>query len=220
MFILYSNIKMVYFTYSLNLFHFFPRPTDTVKSVQGERWQSNQLFPAGLRLTLLNWAVLKWSSPQDDASRTPRLPPVLNTLWERLSSPRIQKMTSPVTKAMIESYALMVMVMGTFFVYFCGMVWAFCNPKLSGAEEECVAGKQAVEHGDDRSLCAPNPPERHFRCACAQVPAPPYTAQGLTQTTYVNFWDDTDSLLADCNAFCREDLGINNQIGSSRSWIS
>ncbi|CAK6955182.1 hypothetical protein KUCAC02_023021 [Scomber scombrus] len=129
-------------------------------------------------------------------------------------------MTSPVTKAMIESYALMVMVMGTFFVYFCGMVWAFCNPKLSGAEEEeeaeeeeCGTGKQVAEHGDHGLVCAPYPPpEQNFRCACAHPPAPPYTAEGLTQTTYVNFWDDTDSLLSDCTAFCREDHGINNQI--------
>ncbi|KAL7397415.1 hypothetical protein ABVT39_021661 [Epinephelus coioides] len=130
-------------------------------------------------------------------------------------------MTSPVTKAMIESYALMVMVMGTFFVYLCGMVWAFCNPKLSGEEEEeeeeeCGTGNQAAAHGDHCWLCAPHPPERNFRCA--HVPAPPYTAEGLTQTTYVNFWDDTDSLLSDCTAFCREDHGINNQIGQSPSW--
>ncbi|KAM7410252.1 hypothetical protein PAMA_001613 [Pampus argenteus] len=92
-------------------------------------------------------------------------------------------MTSPVTKAMIESYALMVMVMGTFFVYFCGMVWAFCNPKLSGAEEECEAGKQAAGHGDHCWVCAPHPPpERDF------------------------------SLLSDCTAVCREDHGIYNQI--------
>lgn len=131
--------------------------------------------------------------------------------------PAHPKMTSPVTKAMIESYALMVMVMGTFFVYFCGMVWAFCNPKLSGVEEECETGTQAAEHGDERWVCAPNPPERSFRCACAHVPAPPYTAEGLAQTTYVNFWDETDSLLSDCAAFCLEDLGINNQIGNSPS---
>lgn len=130
-------------------------------------------------------------------------------------------MTSAVTKAMIESYALMVMVMGTFFVYFCGMVWAFCNPKLSGSEdEECETGKQAAEHGDDCWVCAPNPPERSYRCACTHLPAPPYTAEGLTQTTYINFWDDTDSLLSDCTAFCREDHGINNQIGQSPSWTT
>ncbi|KAK5930945.1 hypothetical protein CgunFtcFv8_027139 [Champsocephalus gunnari] len=129
-------------------------------------------------------------------------------------------MTSPVTKAMIESYALMVMVMGSFFVYFCGMVWAFCNPKLSGAEEECVAGKQAAEPGDDCWFNAPNPPERNFRCVCTHLPAPLYTAEGLTQTTYVNFWDDTDSLMSDCNAFCREDHGINNHIGHSPSWTA
>ncbi len=128
-------------------------------------------------------------------------------------------MTSPVTKAMIESYALMVMVMGTFFVYFCGMVWAFCNPKLSAAEEEeeeeeeeCGTGNQAAEHGDDSWVCAMHPPERNFRCVCTHLPAPPYTAEALTQTTYVNFWDDTDSLLSDCTAFCREDHGINNLI--------
>lgn len=116
---------------------------------------------------------------------------------------------------MIESYALMVMVRGTFFLYFCGMVWAFCNPKLSGAEE--ASGKHAAEHGDDCWVCATNHPQRKFRCACTHLPAPPYTAEGLTQTTYVNFWDDNDSLLSDCTTFCREDHGINNQIGSSPS---
>lgn len=133
-------------------------------------------------------------------------------------------MTSPVAKAMIESYALMVMVMGTFFVYFCGMVWAFCNPKLSGSEEEVVAEEvvedEAGKRGDVGWICAPNPPERHFRCACTHVPAPPYSAPGLAQTTYINFWDDTDSLLSDCTAFCREDQGINNRIGASPSWTA
>lgn len=44
-----------------------------------------------------------------------------------------------VTEALIESYALMLLVMSAFFLYFCGMVWAFCNPKLSGIAEgtEC-----------------------------------------------------------------------------------
>lgn len=134
--------------------------------------------------------------------------------------PAHQKMTSSVTKAMIESYALMVMVMGTFFLYFCGMVWAFCNPKLSGAEEESGTGRQAAEHGDDCRVCATHHPERKFTCTCTRVPAPPDTAEGLTQTTYVNFRDDTDSLLSDCTAFCRENHGINNQIGSSPSWTA
>lgn len=47
-------------------------------------------------------------------------------------------MPNVVTEALIESYALMFLVMSAFFVYFCGMVWAFCNPKLSGIEDtEC-----------------------------------------------------------------------------------
>lgn len=46
---------------------------------------------------------------------------------------------------MLDSYVLMVLVMGSFFLYFCGMVWAFCNPKLSGAEEECEADRQTEE---------------------------------------------------------------------------
>ncbi len=137
-----------------------------------------------------------------------------------INIPARPKMTSPVTKAMMESYALMLMVMGTFFVYFCGMVWAFCNPKLSGAEEECKAGEQAAEHGHTRGVSAPDRPERDFMCACAHVAAPPYGAEGLTQTTYVNFWDDTDSLLSDCAAFGREDLGLNNRIGNSPSWTA
>lgn len=125
-------------------------------------------------------------------------------------------MTSPVTKAMVESYALMVMVMGTFFLYFCGMVWAFCNPKLSGADEESGTGKQTANHGDHCWLCAPHPPEQNFRCAFA----PPYNAEGLTQSTYIKFWDDTDSLLSNCTAFCREDRGNINRIGESSSWTA
>lgn len=120
---------------------------------------------------------------------------------------------------MIESYALMILVMGTFFVYFCGMVWAFCNPKLSGAEEECASGNEAADQEDAGWVCASNPPEGNLRCARGHLPpAPPYTAEGLTQTTYVNFWDDTDSLLSDCTAFCRENQGINNHVGYSASW--
>jgi len=45
-------------------------------------------------------------------------------------------MPNVVTEAIIESYALMFLVMSAFFVYFCGMVWAFCNPKLSSFAEE------------------------------------------------------------------------------------
>ncbi|CAJ1060183.1 hypothetical protein KUCAC02_023021 [Xyrichtys novacula] len=128
-------------------------------------------------------------------------------------------MTSPVTKAMIESYALMVLVMGTFFVYFCGMVWAFCNPKLSGEEEEeCETEKRAQEHGDDW-ICASSPPEYNRRCACTHRPAPPSAAGGLTHSTSVKTWDDTDSLLLDFPAICREDHGVHNQIGYSPSWM-
>lgn len=54
----------------------------------------------------------------------------------RILSLKLPEMSHAVTEAMIESYALMILVMLTFFVYFCGMVWAFCNPKLSGLEEE------------------------------------------------------------------------------------
>ncbi|KAG7513829.1 hypothetical protein JOB18_017747 [Solea senegalensis] len=118
---------------------------------------------------------------------------------------------------MMESYALMVLVMGTFFIYFCGMVWAFCNPKLSGAEEESATGRQAAAHGDDS--CASNPAERNPRCVCAHV-APPYTTEEIapfTQTTYVNFCDDTNSLLSQCSALCREDHGLYSQSGFSSS---
>ncbi|CAG04836.1 unnamed protein product [Tetraodon nigroviridis] len=77
-------------------------------------------------------------------------------------------MTSPVNQAMLDAYVLMVLVMGTFFLYFCGMVWAFCNPKLSGAEEECETDKQVVEYA-----VRPSAAEEH------------------TRSTYVKFWDDT-----------------------------
>lgn len=148
----------------------------------------------------------------------------------------MKKMTSAVTKAMIESYVLMVMVMGTFFIYFCGMVWAFCNPKLSEVEEgECAAGNQAGEPRERRCVCAPGSPQRDVRCAAGllQVAASPYTAETLTQSTYVNFWEDDDdddnddedddddeSLLSDSAAFCLDNLGIDNQITNSPSWIA
>lgn len=69
---------------------------------------------------------------------------------------------------MLDAYVLMVLVMGTFFLYFCGMVWAFCNPKLSGAEEECGTGGQVVGSASCQSA-----------------------AEEVTRSTYVNFWDDT-----------------------------
>lgn len=115
-------------------------------------------------------------------------------------------MPSPVAEAMVESYALMVLVMGTFFLYFCGMVWAFCNPKLSDGEEESKSDKQAVRGLEERPACT----QQRSRCACVQ----PHNADGLTRTTYVNFWDDADGLLSDCSTLSREDGGIVNQAGS------
>lgn len=52
-------------------------------------------------------------------------------------------MSYNVNEAIIESYALMLFVMATFFIYFCIMVWAFSNPKFSGAEED--AGMSPTE---------------------------------------------------------------------------
>lgn len=89
----------------------------------------------------------------------------------------MSKMSSLVTEAMIESYALMILVMATFFVYFCGMVWAFCNPKLSGADEdevtlECVSEtgqsegvslELCVRHRELRDCGAYTPGETHER---------------------------------------------------------
>lgn len=120
------------------------------------------------------------------------------------SSLRTEAMPSPVAEAMIESYALMVMVMGTFFLYFCGMVWAFCNPKLS-TDEEATEKEIAQRWGEERDFT-----QQRCRCAAAR----PHGAAGLTQSTYVNFWDDADGLLLDCSTFCREDGGIINQTGS------
>lgn len=117
-------------------------------------------------------------------------------------------MTSPVTKAMLDSYVLMVLVMGMFFLYFCGMVWAFCNPKMTGAEEESETGKKAEEQAGVPWDCTTNHTAPKIRPTCAHVLAPPYTAEELTQPTYVKFWDD--SLLSDCMAFGQEDHGIIN----------
>lgn len=104
---------------------------------------------------------------------------------------------SPVTKAMVEAYALMIMVMGTFFIYFCGMVWAFCNPVLSSCEEDTVSdldldavksGLWPTEPNHLQVLCTGADPERLRRD----------TTTWLTQT-YVHFGGDTDSLLLDRN---------------------
>lgn len=117
-----------------------------------------------------------------------------------------EAMPSPVTEAMIESYALMVMVMGTFFLYFCGMVWAFCNPKLSNDDEAIGTEKEIVQRLGNKRDCR----QQTYRCASVQ----PHNAEGLTQSTYVNFSDDADGLLSDCSLFCREDGGIINHNGS------
>lgn len=62
--------------------------------------------------------------------------------------------------------------------------------------------RYAARHGDHSLLCAPQEPHR-----CSTHPVPPYNAE-----TYINFWDDTDSLLTDCTAFYREEHGIKKQI--------
>lgn len=120
-----------------------------------------------------------------------------------LSWTRTLKMTSPVTKAMIESYALMALVMGSFFVYFCGMVWTFCNPKLSGTEEHSDGWEPGVQGGTTRCACSEHPP-----------------AESLSETTYVNFWDDSNSMLPDSTASSRDDLGITQQMEESPSWTT
>lgn len=117
---------------------------------------------------------------------------------------------------MLESYALMILVMGAFFVYFCGMVWAFCNPKLS--EEEPEDRKETARRGHFSCPRALNHPQQDVMCVCARLPAAPHTEEPITRSTYVSFWDDTESLLSDCTVFGRDDLGINNGIGESRSW--
>lgn len=106
---------------------------------------------------------------------------------------------------MIESYALMIMVMGTFFIYFCGMVWAFSNPKLSGAEEESVAEAEAT--ASENCVCAQNPQERIYHLADAHRGAQQKTGDWLTQTTYINFCEDTDSLMSDRTRVCCENHG-------------
>lgn len=107
-------------------------------------------------------------------------------------------MSSVITEAMIESYALMILVMATFFVYFCGMVWAFCNPKLSGAEEEeitleCVSEtgqsdgvslELCVRHGELRGCEAYTPGG-----AMVDRPGMPDTQ---SYSGYVNYFYDVD----------------------------
>lgn len=106
-------------------------------------------------------------------------------------------MSSLIREAMIESYALMILVMATFFVYFCGMVWAFCNPKLSGAEEEDIAlecvsetGQSdgvslelCVRHGELRGCGAYTPGGTHDRPVMLDIQ--PYSG-------YINYFYDVD----------------------------
>lgn len=61
-------------------------------------------------------------------------------------------MSGLIKEAMIESYALMILVMAAFFVYFCGMVWAFSNPKLSGAEDEEITPECVSETGQSEGV--------------------------------------------------------------------
>ncbi|CAL8268179.1 unnamed protein product [Arctogadus glacialis] len=117
---------------------------------------------------------------------------------------------SPVTKAMVEAYALMIMVMGGFFVYFCGMVWAFCNPVLSGGEEEDF---------DEIGLDAPKnnlwqmaPNSQEMLCTAAHPEQQQKTKDWLAQSTYINFGGDTDSLLLD-----RTDFGFADHVRQSKT---
>lgn len=68
-------------------------------------------------------------------------------------------MTNSVSAAMIESYLLMFFLMTAFFVYFCGMVWAFCNPKLSGIEDDAPESETHYLTFDDIPLEHLNSPE-------------------------------------------------------------
>lgn len=82
------------------------------------------------------------------------------------------------------------------------MVWAFCNPKLSSDEEASGTENEIVQGlGDKRDFTQQT-----------------YSADGLTHSTYVNFWEDADGLLSDCSTFCREDGGIINRTGSDMDW--
>lgn len=106
-------------------------------------------------------------------------------------------MSSLITEAMIESYALMILVMAAFFAYFCGMVWAFSNPKLSGAEEEeipleCVSEtgqsdgvslELCVRHGELRDCRAYTPGETQDRLMMLDIQ--PYSG-------YLNYFYNED----------------------------
>lgn len=129
------------------------------------RADSSDTSLASLCLTLLTWMVLEGSNNITPDTLSLRLKPLQAVGFFCCT---LKEMTSPVSQAMLDAYVLMVLVMGTFFLYFCGMVWAFCNPKLSGDEEECGTGRQVV----GSALC-------------------PSAAEEVTRSTYVNFWDDT-----------------------------
>ncbi|TSL22040.1 hypothetical protein Baya_6336 [Bagarius yarrelli] len=98
-------------------------------------------------------------------------------------------MSSLIKEAMIESYALMILVMATFFVYFCGMVWAFSNPKLSDTEDE----QTTSECGSQTELCV-----RHEELRECERYTPGGTQECLvmldihTYSGYVNDFYDVD----------------------------
>ncbi|GAA6069791.1 uncharacterized [Tachysurus ichikawai] len=106
-------------------------------------------------------------------------------------------MSSLIKEAMIESYALMILVMAAFFVYFCGMVWAFSNPKLSGSEDEeirteCVretgqsdgvSFELCVRHGEMRDCGGYKPCGRHGHTLMPDTQ--PYSG-------YLNYFYDVD----------------------------
>lgn len=89
-----------------------------------------------------------------------------------------------VTEAMIESYALMLLVMSAFFVYFCGMVWAFCNPKIGGHAEETECDTSSFSQvslqqifADPEDVETTQPAHTHLtRAECLDQPTYSYIA--------------------------------------------
>lgn len=104
----------------------------------------------------------------------------------------MSKMSSLITEAMIESYALMILVMAAFFVYFCGMVWAFSNPKLSGSEEEEIPLECVSETGQSDGVSLELCVRRGAHTPSGTPGDRPAILDLQPYTGYVNYFYDVD----------------------------
>ncbi|CAL8309033.1 unnamed protein product [Lota lota] len=90
------------------------------------------------------------------------------------------------------------------------MVWAFCNPVLSGGEEEDFNEMELDARKNNLWQIAPHSQE--IFCTAVHPEQQQNTRDWLAQTTYINFGGDTDSLLLD-----RSDFGFADHVRQSKT---